>query len=87
MYHPSCTVLHMNTITPSLIDHLLTSHITDLASEGTVTYVNAIGSIVEVWMSVTTSGETHRIIRRIPCTSPQQASSIARLSKAVWYKA
>jgi hypothetical protein len=77
----------MNTITPSLINHLLTSHITDLASEGTVTYVNAIGSIVEVWMSVTTSDETHRIIRRIPCASPQQASNIARLSKAVWYKA
>jgi hypothetical protein len=87
MYHPSCTVLDMNTITPSPIDHLLTSHITDLASEGTVTYINAIGNIVEVWLSVTTSDETHRIIRHIPCTSPQQASSIARLSKAVWYKA
>jgi hypothetical protein len=87
MYHPSCTVLDMNTITSSPIDHLLTSHITDLASEGTVTYVNALGSIVEIWMSVTTSGETHRIIRHIHCSSPQQASSIARLSKAVWYKA
>jgi hypothetical protein len=87
MYHPSCTVLDMNTITPSPIDHLLTSPIIDLASEGTVTYINAIGNIVEVWMSVTTSDETHRIIRHIPCTSPQQASSIARLSKAVWYKA
>ncbi len=87
VYHPSCTVLHMNTITSSPIDHLLTSPIIDLASEGTVTYINAIGNIVEVWLSVTTSDDTHRIIRRIPCSSPQQASSIARLSKAVWYKA
>ncbi len=77
----------MNTITSPPIDHLLTSPIVDLASEGTVTYINAIGNIVEVWLSVTTSDDTHRIIRRIPCSSPQQASSIARLSKAVWYKA
>jgi hypothetical protein len=64
---------------------LLTSHITDLSSEGTVTHVNAIGDDVEVWLSLSSSEGTQHTIRRIPCQSPQQAMNVARLWKAVWY--
>ena len=79
MYHPCCTVKDMNTT------DLLTTPITDLSAEGTVTYVNAIGDDVEVWLSLSSSEGTQHTIRRIPCQSPQQAMNVARLWKAVWY--
>lgn len=79
MYHPCCTVYPMTSL------DLLTSHITDLSAEGTVTHVNAIGDDVEVWLSVLTDEGTQHTIRRIPCQSPQQAQNVARLWKAVWY--
>lgn len=63
---------------------LLTSPITDLASEGSVTHVNAIGDDVEVWLSVPTDEGIKSVIRRIPCQSPKQAQNVARLWKAVW---
>jgi ACT domain-containing protein len=63
---------------------LLTSHITDLSSEGTVTHVNAIGDDVEVWLSMPTSEGKQYVIRRIACQTPEQAQSVARLWKAVW---
>lgn len=78
MYHPCCTVEDMNTT------DLLTTPITDLSAEGTVTHVNAIGDDVEVWLSVPTDEGTQHIIRRIPCQTPEQAQSVARLWKAVW---
>lgn len=64
---------------------LLSSTITDLSAEGTVTHVNAIGDDVEVWLSVPTDEGTQHVIRRIACQSPQQAQNVARLWKAVWY--
>ena len=78
MYHPCCTVRDMNTT------DLLTTPITDLSAEGTVTHVNAIGDDVEVWLSVPTDEGTQHVIRRIPCQTPEQAQSVARLWKAVW---
>lgn len=78
VYHPSCTVSLMTSL------DLLTTHIADLSAEGSVTHVNAIGDDVEVWLSVPTDEGTQRIIRRIPCQSPQQATNVARLWKAVW---
>ena len=79
MYHPSCNVVPMNT------SDLLTSSINDLSSEGTVTHVNAIGDDVEVWLSIPTDEGQQHVIRRIACQTPQQAQSVARLWKAVWY--
>lgn len=69
----------MTTIDPFI------SPITDLSAEGTVTHVNAIGDDVEVWLSVPTPDGVRHVIRRIPCQSPEQAQSVARLWKAVWY--
>lgn len=79
MQHPCCTLYLMTSL------KLLTTHITDLSSEGTVTHVNAIGDDVEVWLSIPTYEGTEKVIRHIPCRSHQQAENIARLWKALWY--
>lgn len=63
---------------------LPTTPISDLSSIGRVTHVQAIGSHVEVWLVVDTHEGEQRLIRRIPCVSPQQAANIANLCKAAW---
>lgn len=48
-------------------------------------HINPIGDDVELWLSVNTDDKgVRKTLRRIPCASPEQAHSVARLYRAVW---
>ena len=61
-----------------------TAHIDELDVVSAL-HINPIGDDVELWLSVNTDDEgVCKTLRRIPCTSPQQAHNVARLYRAVW---
>lgn len=56
----------------------------DLRMKGSVVFVQAIGNIVEVWISSPTGDASDSYIQHIPCVNETQASAVVRLWKGVW---
>ena len=56
----------------------------DLRMKGSVVFVQAIGTTVEVWLSSPTGDSSDSYIHHIPCINEAQAHSVVKLWKAVW---